>query len=59
MKVGQLTLNVYDNYGNMLQKYALYRILKKFAESVEVLWVNSTKPFTPYVLELNRQAVHR
>ena len=57
MRIAQLTLNVYDNYGNMLQKYALYRTLKKFAEEVEVLWHPITKVFTPYELELNRQAV--
>jgi hypothetical protein len=57
MRIAMLTLNVYDNYGNMLQKYALYRTLKKFAETVEVLWVTSTKPFAPYALELNSQAV--
>ncbi|MBR4152867.1 MAG: polysaccharide pyruvyl transferase family protein [Selenomonadaceae bacterium] len=57
MKVGQLTLNDYDSYGNMLQKYALYRTLKKFADTVEILWLDSINPFTPYVLELNRQEV--
>ena len=57
MRIGMLTLNVYDNYGNILQKYALYRTLKKFAETVEVLWLTSTKPFTPHVLELNHQMV--
>ena len=35
MRIGQLTLNVYDNYGNVLQKYALHRTLKKFADSVD------------------------
>lgn len=57
MRVAMLTLNVYDNYGNMLQKYALYRTLKKFADTVEVLWLASLKPFTPYELEINRHAV--
>ena len=57
MRIALLTLNVYDNYGNMLQKYALYRTLKKFAETVEVLWLASTKPFVPHELEVNRQAV--
>lgn len=54
MRIAQLTLNVYGNYGNMLQKYALNRTLKKFAEVVEVLWNFSTKPYTPYELEINR-----
>ncbi|MBR3498235.1 MAG: polysaccharide pyruvyl transferase family protein [Selenomonadaceae bacterium] len=56
MRVAMMTLNVYDNYGNMLQKYALYRTLKKFADSVEVLWHPATKPFYPYKLELEQQA---
>ena len=54
MRVATITLNVYDNYGNVLQKYALYRTLKKFAEDVEVLWQPATKPFYPYHLEVNR-----
>ena len=54
MRIAMMTLNVYDNYGNMLQKYALYRTLKKFADNVEVLWSPCTKPFFPYELELNR-----
>ena len=57
MRIALLTLNVYDNYGNMLQKYALYRTLKKFADCVEVLWQHSTKLFTPYELESNPQSV--
>ena len=57
MRIAMLTLNVYDNYGNMLQKYALYRTLKKFADTVEVLWIASTKPFIPYELEADRHAV--
>ena len=52
MRIGQLTLNVYDNYGNILQKYALHRTLKKFADSVEVLWRRSTTTFLPDALEL-------
>ena len=55
MRIAIMTLNVYDNYGNMLQKYALYRTLKKFAEFVEVLWSPETKPFYPYKLELEYQ----
>lgn len=53
MRIAQLTLNVYDNYGNMLQKYALYRTLKKFADSVDVLWQHSSTKFLPDELELN------
>ena len=57
MRIAMLTLNAYDNYGNTLQKYALYRTLKKFADTVEILWLTSMSPFIPYELELNRQAV--
>ena len=31
MKIATLTLNGYRNYGNVIQKYALYRTLKKLA----------------------------
>lgn len=54
MRVAQLTLNVYDNYGNMLQKFALHYTLKKFADFVEVLWHYSEKNFPPAELEFNR-----
>lgn len=57
MRVAMLTLNVYDNYGNMLQKYALYRTLKKFTDTVEVLWLSSLRPFMPHELEVNRHTV--
>ena len=53
MRIAQLTLNVYDNYGNMLQKYALYRTLKKFADSVDILWQHNQISYIPYDLELN------
>lgn len=52
MRIAMLTLNVYDNFGNTLQKYALYRTLKKFADFVEVLRHHETKSFRPYDLEL-------
>ena len=51
-----ITLNVYDNYGNMLQKFALYKTLEKFANFVEVLWQHSTRPFYPYRIELERKS---
>lgn len=38
MRVAQMTLDGYFNYGNILQKYALHRTLKKFADDTEVLW---------------------
>lgn len=52
MRIAMLTVNVYDNYGNTLQKYALYRTLEKFADFVEVLRHHEAKPFRPYALEL-------
>ncbi len=55
MRVAMLTINVYSNYGNVLQKYALYRTLKKFADFVEVLWQHTSGVFIPYQLELERQ----
>lgn len=38
MRIAQLTWNVYSNYGSLLQKFALHRTLKKFADNVDVLW---------------------
>lgn len=43
MRIAQLTLDGYYNYGNMLQKYALNHTLKKFADVAEVLWCEDTK----------------
>ena len=40
MRVAQITFNVYNNYGNILQKYALQHTLKKFVDFTEVLWFN-------------------
>ncbi|MBQ7199448.1 MAG: polysaccharide pyruvyl transferase family protein [Selenomonadaceae bacterium] len=48
MKVAQITLNGYFNYGNILQKYALYQTLKKFVDDVTVLWYGPNN-FTPEV----------
>lgn len=53
MRIAQLTLNVYDNFGNVLQKFALHCMLKKFADFVEVLWHHYTRPFIPAELEWN------
>lgn len=57
MRIAQLTLNVYENYGNMLQKFAFHCTLKKFADFVEVLWHCQTEDFPPAWLERNRLAV--
>lgn len=37
MKIGQITLDGYYNYGNVLQKYALHKVLQNFGV-VEYLW---------------------
>ena len=46
MRVAQLTLTGYFNYGTMLQKFALHHTLKKFTEFTEVLWLDSPKFFS-------------
>lgn len=45
MRIAQLTLDGYFNYGNILQKFALHYTLKKFADFTEVLWINSGNAF--------------
>ena len=43
MKIAQLALDDYSNYGNILQKYALHTTLKKFADDVEFFWYKENK----------------
>lgn len=38
MRIAQFTLLGYYNYGQTLQRFALQHTLKKFADSVEVIW---------------------
>lgn len=45
MRIAQITLMGYFNYGNMLQKFALHHTLKKFTESTEVLCLTDAKFF--------------
>lgn len=45
MRIAQLTLDGYFNYGNMLQKFALHHTLKKFSDCTEVIWSTDTKLF--------------
>ena len=45
MRIAQLTLDGYFNYGNILQKFALHHTLKKFADFTEVLWASDRKFF--------------
>jgi len=40
LKIAQLTLNGYFNYGNILQKFALHHTLKKFSDFTEVFWLD-------------------
>lgn len=57
MRIAQLTLDGYENYGQVLQRYALQRVLKNFADFVEVLWHQKGKNFLPYNLEWSRSSV--
>lgn len=38
MKIGILTLNTHNNYGNRLQNYALKKVLLKYADVVDTIW---------------------
>lgn len=38
MKIGKITFDGYNNYGNTLQNYALQEYLKKFGADVETIW---------------------
>ena len=49
LKIAQLTLNGYFNYGNILQKFALHYTLKKFADFTEVLWIKAGNALFPEV----------
>ena len=46
MRIGQVTLDGYFNYGNILQKFALHHTLKKFSDDTEVLWFDGNKLFS-------------
>ena len=52
MKIAQLTLTGYYNYGNILQKYALHNVLKNYADEVDVLWAEEDN-FLPETWEWN------
>ena len=45
MRVAQITLDGYFNYGNILQKYALQHTLKKFTDSTVVLYHKDCNQF--------------
>ncbi|WP_304153462.1 polysaccharide pyruvyl transferase family protein [Megamonas hypermegale] len=38
MKIGILTLNTHNNYGNRLQNYALRKVLLNYADVVDTIW---------------------
>lgn len=45
MRIAQLSLEGYFNYGNILQKFALHHTLKKFTDFAEVLWASPISLF--------------
>ena len=45
MRVAQLSLYGYYNYGQTLQRFALQHTLKKFADFVEFLWFTADNLF--------------
>jgi len=57
MKIAQITLTGYFNYGNMFQKFGLQHTLKKFADSVEILWVAAPRLFSETINERYGQCV--
>ena len=46
MRIAQLTLEGYFNYGNILQKFALQHTLEKFADFVEFLYLTDKTLFS-------------
>ena len=46
MKVAQMSIDDYNNYGNNLQKYALQQTLKKFVDFTEIFWHNANTLFS-------------
>ncbi len=55
MRIAQITLTGYFNYGNMLQKYALHNTLKRFTEFTEVLWFDTPRLFSETIKERHAQ----
>ena len=45
IKVGIVTINDNDNYGNRLQNYALQVFLKSYADIVKTIWYDSPTDF--------------
>lgn len=59
LRIAQLTLNGYSNYGNILQKFALHYTLKKFADLTEVLWYSGYSFFSENAGKTSSQIVVR
>lgn len=59
MRIAQITLNGYFNYGNILQKFALHHTLKKFSDYTEVLCFSTTAFFPEAGGKPNGQWVKR
>ena len=57
MRIAQLSLEGYFNYGNILQKFALHHTLKKFADFVEFLYLTDKTLFSETGLNLTVQCV--
>ena len=57
MKIAQITLTGYFNYGSILQKFGLQHTLKKFAGSVEAFWIAAPRLFSETINERYGQCV--
>lgn len=49
LKIANLTLDGYFNYGNVLQRYAVCNLLMGLGAEVESLWFSSQLGFLPYL----------
>lgn len=52
MKVGIVTLNGYENFGNRLQNYALQEVVKGLGFEVDTLWTFYPKQMFKYFLKI-------
>ena len=49
LKIANLTLDGYFNYGNVLQRYAVCSLLAGLGAEVASLWFSSKAGFLPYL----------
>ena len=49
LKIANLTLDGYSNYGNVLQRYAVCNLLMGLGAEVESLWCSQQAGFLPYL----------